>query len=290
MVKVTVNTPGANRVSVSGQNSQVVKQVGVESGTALKAFETANLALTIAQTGNATPAFIQANLALATAQSAFTAANTAVTDYSPAFNRANLAFGLAQTSFGQANTGLITAQAAFNAANSAVTDFSPAFNKANLAFGLAQTSFGQANTARDQANTKVSKSGDTMTGDLKFGGGGGILNLPTNQIAITANVDNDTSGFIAQATGVSTVYAYTDVIIQANSGGSPFSQWYFNKEGTITFPDSTSQSTAWTGNISLSGLSDVVTTGSENNEVLVYDSSVSKYVIKELPALNGGTF
>ena len=248
MVKVTVNTPGANRVSVSGQNSQVVKQVGVESGTALKAFETANLALTIAQTGNATPAFIQANLALATAQSAFTAANTAVTDYSPAFNRAN------------------------------------------LAFGLAQTSFGQANTARDQANTKVSKSGDTMTGDLKFGGGGGILNLPTNQIAITANVDNDTSGFIAQATGVATVYANTDVIIQANSGGSPFSQWYFNKEGTITFPDSTSQSTAWTGNISLSGLSDVVTTGSENNEVLVYDSSVSKYVIKELPALNGGTF
>lgn len=41
---------------------------------------------------------------------------------------------------------------------------------------------------------------------------------------------------------------------------------------------------------SLRSLSDVDATGAENNEVLVYDSSVSKYVIKELPALNGGTF
>jgi len=86
-----------------------------------------------------------------------------------------------------------------------------------------------------------------MTGDLKFGSGGGILNLPTNQIAITANVDNDASGFIAAAFGVSTVYANTDVIIQANTGGSPFSQWYFNRDGTITFPDSTTQTTAFTG-------------------------------------------
>jgi hypothetical protein len=85
-------------------------------------------------------------------------------------------------------------------------------------------------------NTKVSKSGDTMTGDLKFGGGGGILNLPTNQIAITANVDNDSSGFIAQATGVSTVYANTDVIVQANTGGSPFSQWNFSADGTLVLP------------------------------------------------------
>ena len=107
--------------------------------------------------------------------------------------------------------------------------------------------FDVANGAYNQANTKVSKSGDTMTGDLKFGSGGGILNLPTNQIAITANVDNDVSGFIAFATGVSTVYANTDVIIQANTGGATFSQWNFNRDGTVAFPDSTVQSTAFTG-------------------------------------------
>jgi hypothetical protein len=95
--------------------------------------------------------------------------------------------------------------------------------------------------------TKVSKFGDTMIGDLKFGGGGGILNLPTNQIALTANVDNDASGFIAEATGVSTVYANTSVIIQANTGGATFSQWSFNNDGIITFPDNSIQSTAFIG-------------------------------------------
>jgi hypothetical protein len=109
---------------------------------------------------------------------------------------------------------------------------------------LCKASLAQA--AFDTANTKVSKSGDTMTGDLKFGGGGGIINMPTNQIAITANVDNDASGFIAFATGVSTVYANTDVIIQANTGGTN-SQWNFNKDGSLIFPDSTVQSTAFTG-------------------------------------------
>lgn len=116
MVKVTVNTPGSTRVSVSGQNSQVVKQVGIESGTALIALETANAALQAAQ-GASSPvaAFNQANLALSTAQSAFNAANTAVTDYSPAFNQANSAYSLAQTAFTQANV-------AFDAANNIVAN------------------------------------------------------------------------------------------------------------------------------------------------------------------------
>ena len=94
-----------------------------------------------------------------------------------------------------------------------------------------------------------------MTGDLKFNGNGGILNLPTNQIAITANVDNDVSGLIAFATGVSTVYANTDVIIQANTGGVTSLQWNFSKNGTITFPDSTIQTTAFTGDAAAGNVS-----------------------------------
>ena len=86
-----------------------------------------------------------------------------------------------------------------------------------------------------------------MTGDLKFGGGGGIVNMPTNQIAITANLDIDSSGFFAQATGISNVYANTDVTIQANTGGAVTSVWTFNSTGSLTFPDSTIQSTAFTG-------------------------------------------
>lgn len=145
-----------------------------------------------------------------------------------------------------ANGAYAQANAAFQAANNVTPQIQPSFNQANAAYATANAGYATANAAYVTANTKVSKSGDTMTGDLKFAGGGGILNLPTNQIALTANVDNDASGFIAFATGVATVYANTDVIIQANTGGTN-SQWNFNKDGTLIFPDSTIQSTAFTG-------------------------------------------
>ena len=40
----------------------------------------------------------------------------------------------------------------------------------------------------------------------------------------------------------------------------------------------------------LSDLTDVDASNSNNNETLVYDSASGKYVIKELPVVNGGTF
>lgn len=40
----------------------------------------------------------------------------------------------------------------------------------------------------------------------------------------------------------------------------------------------------------LRSLTDVNATDLDNNEVLVYDEATDKFVIKELPVLNGGTF
>lgn len=40
----------------------------------------------------------------------------------------------------------------------------------------------------------------------------------------------------------------------------------------------------------LSKLTDVDATTPQNNETLVYDSATGKYVVKELPIVNGGTF
>ena len=37
-------------------------------------------------------------------------------------------------------------------------------------------------------------------------------------------------------------------------------------------------------------LQDVDASNSDNNEVLVYDETLNKYVIKTLPAVDGGTF
>jgi hypothetical protein len=42
--------------------------------------------------------------------------------------------------------------------------------------------------------------------------------------------------------------------------------------------------------VKLSDLRDVDASEADNNETLVYDSSSGKYVIKQLPAVNGGTF
>lgn len=40
----------------------------------------------------------------------------------------------------------------------------------------------------------------------------------------------------------------------------------------------------------LKGLQDVDASSLNNNETLVYDQSSDKFVVKELPVLNGGTF
>lgn len=40
----------------------------------------------------------------------------------------------------------------------------------------------------------------------------------------------------------------------------------------------------------LGGLLDVDASDPDNNETLVYDAAAGKYVIKELPVINGGNF
>ena len=96
-----------------------------------------------------------------------------------------------------------------------------------------------------QSNTKVNKSGDTMTGDLKFGGGGGILgNVGQNEITMTSNVIDDWTGFTAYNYGVAQIYANTSIQLVANTSGFTTTIWNFNTDGSITFPDNTIQKTA----------------------------------------------
>jgi hypothetical protein len=44
------------------------------------------------------------------------------------------------------------------------------------------------------------------------------------------------------------------------------------------------------GSSTLEGLSDVISTNKANNHTLVYDAVSEKYVVKELPVLDGGTY
>jgi hypothetical protein len=232
------NTPSHVANSASSYANGAFTRANTPSHVANSASSYANAAYGVANTANTNSVNSGTY-----ANAAYGAANTADQRAVTSGVYANAAYGVANT----ANTNSVNsgtyANAAYGAANTATTNAATADQKAVTSGAYANAAYGQANTSNtlaqqsyNTANTKVSKSGDTMTGNLKFGGGGGILNLPTNQIAITANVDNDSSGFIAQATGVSTVYANTDVIIQANTGGSTFSQWYFNKDGILTLP------------------------------------------------------
>ena len=68
--------------------------------------------------------------------------------------------------FAQANAAYATANAAFESANNVFPQISPAFSQANAAYATANASYAQANSSYGNANTKVSKSGDTMTGTL----------------------------------------------------------------------------------------------------------------------------
>jgi hypothetical protein len=47
---------------------------------------------------------------------------------------------------------------------------------------------------------------------------------------------------------------------------------------------------ATTTNVALAQLTDVQAINPQNNDILVYDSGSGKYVVKQLPVLNGGSF
>jgi hypothetical protein len=58
-----------------------------------------------------------------------------------------------------------------------------------------------------------------------------------------------------------------------------------NNVGRVTFGK-----IAKVGTLGLGQLSDVVTTGQQNGDVLVYQANNSTYVFKPIPSLDGGTY
>lgn len=68
-----------------------------------------------------------------------------------------------------------------------------------------------------------------------------------------------------------------------------------NKISVITTPKNRIQVSSKSGisaggSTTFRGLSDVDATDADNNETVVYDETTGKFVVKELPVLNGGTF
>jgi hypothetical protein len=175
----------------------------------------------------------QNTAAVSTAYSAgiYAAANSALGVGNSGFAQANLAYGRANSSFGQANLAFTQANSASGVATSAFGQANLAFTQANSASGVATSAFGQANLAFAQANsaafsanTKVSKSGDTIAGTLTaeafvsnttFSVGG------TSYVAVSSNTFTTSStSQVAIDSFDKTIYRSAKYFVQLTSGTS----------------------------------------------------------------------
>lgn len=88
----------------------------------------------------------------------------------PSGDQSNAMYVVANAAFGHTNTTLTHSQAVYGAVNSVFGVANAAFGVTNAAFGHSNTTYAAVNSAFDLANTKVSKSGDTITGTLSIVG------------------------------------------------------------------------------------------------------------------------
>jgi hypothetical protein len=120
-----------------------------------------------------------------------------------------------------------------------------ALDAANGAYSQANAGYATANAAYATANTKLNSSGGTITGPIS-GLGNSKLDLTTfgaNSVYLTTTNDDSTALFMGAVSAE--LYANTNVQIRANTGGAS-QNWTFGADGTLTFPDTTVQTTAFT--------------------------------------------
>ena len=125
--------------------------------------------------------------------------------------------------------------------------------------------YAQANLARDTANTKISKTGDIMSGWLYFDSVLGNTALGVVQLDNGIDVYADETAYYAQLNWANTNYVYVDgagsYLQTANGTGinaygnanlveiySNYNVWKFNGDtGEIVWPDNTAQLSAFLG-------------------------------------------
>ena len=127
-----------------------------------------------------------------------------------------------------------------------------AWNTANSATTLAQSAFNKANTGTSQlvnGSSIVSLSNDgilTVPGPIS-GLGNSKLDFTTygsNTAYLTTTSDDSTALFMGLE--AAELYAHTTVQLRTNTAGIS-QNWTFGADGTLTFPDNTTQTTAFTG-------------------------------------------
>ena len=142
------------------------------------------------------------------------------------------------------NTNITTAtnlaQSAFNTANTAT-------NNITIIQGVNSTQNTNITTATNLAQSAFNTANNANTRTIISGLGVSKLDFATygsNTAYLTTTNDDSTALFIGATSA--DLYANTNVTIRANTKGTS-QNWTFGENGSLTFPDSTIQTTAWTG-------------------------------------------
>ena len=149
------------------------------------------------------------------------------------------------------------AQSAYNYANTIVSDTqidpyarttaNSASNNITIIQGVNSTQNTNITTATNLAQSAFNTANNANTRTIISGLGVSKLDFATygsNTAYLTTTNDDSTALFIGATSA--DLYANTNVTIRANTKGTS-QNWTFGENGSLTFPDSTIQTTAWTG-------------------------------------------
>ena len=149
------------------------------------------------------------------------------------------------------------AQSAYNYANTIVSDTqidpyarttaNSATNNITIIQGVDTTQNTNITTATNLAQSAFNTANNANTRTIISGLGVSKLYFATygsNTAYLTTTNDDSTALFIGATSA--DLYANTNVTIRANTKGTS-QNWTFGENGSLTFPDSTIQTTAWTG-------------------------------------------
>jgi len=136
------------------------------------------------------------------------------------------------------------AQEALNLANTALA-------QSNVAIALAEEAVANVHgdrlisTSNGQAILDSSNN-FTVPGSILFTPvGNSAISTGSTTIVVQANTLNDTTGLYLEDGGIAVVYANGQILLQAGDTQQYPPSWFFNTDGTISFPDNTLQGTAF---------------------------------------------
>jgi len=202
------NTIGANGELIINSTNQTIT---VHDGVTPGGFPTLN---SITDNNIDQYARTTANSATSLAQSAYNYANTITSGSIDSY---------ARTTANTASNNIVIIQGVNTTQNTNITN----------ATNLAQAAFNTANTANTR--TVINGLGVSKLDFATFGANSAYL----------TTTDNDFTALFMGTVSVD-LYADTSVSIRANTGGTT-QTWTFGAEGTLTFPNSSIQNTAFTG-------------------------------------------